>query len=445
VKTSLMRQFLAFLAVLVAGMAMAALVITITVTRAGLTDLFRDRLQRTGAVLEQYLGANRAAWTSDVETLLTSPRFLAALETADPSTIAREMPTHGLLDGADVAWVEAPDGSPLYESRADLVSELRRRTQSTVSPSDGLSVTILDTGGTALELLRADIVSNNGAFLGHLFLGRDVARAWVEDLERLTGFDVVLLQAEQLIGQSERGGSGGAAALAPLLHLPKETAQSVHLGDESVLAFRASGEDGISAVFLGNPDAAIAPILTSERRLLFVLACVGAVVSLAAVWLFTRKRIVPRVEELVSHAARIAAGDLDFSIRPAAPDELGLIAAALERMRADLQRSRQELEEAHRMQLDAERMAAIGQMATGVVHDFKNPMAVVQGTTELIQRRLGDDEKLVKQCTTIQRQIDRMLALTRDLLEYARGKTELEVENVRLVEWLREIEAGHGA
>jgi signal transduction histidine kinase len=43
----------------------------------------------------------------------------------------------------------------------------------------------------------------------------------------------------------------------------------------------------------------------------------------------------------------------------------------------------------------------------------------------------------------IHRQIDRMLGLTRDLLEYARGRTELQVETVELAGWIREVEAGH--
>jgi signal transduction histidine kinase len=82
-------------------------------------------------------------------------------------------------------------------------------------------------------------------------------------------------------------------------------------------------------------------------------------------------------------------------------------------------------------------------MATGIIHDFKNPMAVVLGTADLIRVRDAANEKLGKQCHVIRAQIERMSALTRDVLEYARGHTVLEPATVDLGAWLAEVVEGH--
>ncbi|NNE42970.1 MAG: hypothetical protein HKN12_02065 [Gemmatimonadetes bacterium] len=113
---SLLRQYMLFVAGLAAAMAVGAFFITTQVMRSGLENLFRERLERTESVFGQYTRATRLARTGEVEVLVTSPRFLAALETQDPETVAREIPTHGLVADADIAWVRSPDGGVLYRS-----------------------------------------------------------------------------------------------------------------------------------------------------------------------------------------------------------------------------------------------------------------------------------------------------------------------------------------
>jgi signal transduction histidine kinase len=429
---------MAFIGGLVVVLSAGAFLITTHLTRNGLAELFRSRLERAAVVFEQYTQANRLARESELETLLTSPRFLAAIETADPETVAREVPTHGPLAEADAVAIVDGRGALLFATPGG-GEEVARRFPGGVEEVPSLARTA---DGHVLQMSAARIVANNGSTLGWIRLGRRFDGRYDDDLERLTGFDVVLGLDGREIGHSDspllaRAGAAACLAIAP------GAVELLELGGMDVLAFRVDEDAGVCVVFIGSAEQAIAPTMTDISRWLLVMAVIGSALAMAVLWIFTSQRIGRRVGDLVHDAERIAAGDLDFTVRRGAPDELGDLAEAFEGMRAELRRSRDELEAAHRAQLGGERMAAIGQMATGIIHDFKNPMSVIQGTAELIRQRDPGNEKLDRQCRTIGRQVDRMLALTRDLLEFAKGRTELHVEVVCLAQWLQEVGGGH--
>jgi len=446
VRGSLLRDYMVFLALVVAVGSAGAFLITTHVTREGLTDLFIHRLESVDVVFEQYARGNHLVREQEVETVLSSPRFLAALETGDPETVAGEIPTHGVLADAAFVCITAPDGATLFRS-AGTAQDLCRRHGFPLEPASGTECRTVRSGDDLYEVVTAPVVANNGSVVGALAIGRALPELYSEDLNRLTGFDVVLSLEGHEVGRSRSapGPAGAADRESPFAAIAPRHVTPVLAGDEEVLAYRLEDpSSGLSVTFVGSADRAIAPIMANVRGLLMALAVGGFLLAMATVWVFGTRRVGGPVRRLARHADRIATGDLDFVIEePGVPDELGTLAATLERMRADLARSRREIEEAHRAQLGAERMAAIGQMATGIIHDFKNPMAVVRGTADLIHGRDPDNEKLAKQCTVIHRQIDRMVSLTRDLLEYAKGRTDLQVETVGLAEWVREVEAAH--
>jgi signal transduction histidine kinase len=145
----------------------------------------------------------------------------------------------------------------------------------------------------------------------------------------------------------------------------------------------------------------------------------------------------------VEAAEKISGGDMNFELKPLSNDELGFLAAQFEQMRARLLANHIEIEKSHEESLMSERLAATGKFAAGIIHDLKNPLAVVRASTELMQRKIGDDPKVARHCLNINQQIDRMLDLTRDILEYSRGNTQLELKTVNLDQFFKEIVEFH--
>lgn len=442
---TLVGQYVAFLAVVVAGLSFAAFDRTTHVMRRGLEDLFRQRFDQATRVLEEHALHRDLTRMTELQSVLGSPRFLAALETGDPATVSETVPSHPLLETMDVVRVVAADGRVLHVT-PNLPDALARGLPAAAGDAPASDRWHVSAGGSIYEFLSVDVWANNGALLGRIEIGENLGDTFAEELRRLTGLEVALVLDGQVVDRTTGGvlERANPDQLAGLATLPGGDVVHHGLGGFDTLALRqADPNTDFTVVFLGSVDEAIAPIMGGVRRSMLVLSLVGGLLAMTVMAIFTSRRVGRQVRRLVEHAERIARGDLDFEIRSGSQDELGFLAGELEKMRGELLRGRHEVEAAHAARLNGERMAVVGQMATGIVHDLKNPMAVVQGTADLIQARDPDNAKLTKQCDVIHRQVDRMVSLTRDVLEYARGDSVLDPEVVDLAAWLENVRTLH--
>ncbi len=110
-------------------------------------------------------------------------------------------------------------------------------------------------------------------------------------------------------------------------------------------------------------------------------------------------------EVIVTHLGQSAAG-LDFTMK------------IIRRMRESNQNRVEEL-------MRQEKMSIVGKMINGIMHDFRNPFAVILMLSDLI-RRIHPD--VSDHCNTISEQIDRLTGMAEDLLEFSKGGGELKVQ-----------------
>lgn len=72
--------------------------------------------------------------------------------------------------------------------------------------------------------------------------------------------------------------------------------------------------------------------------------------------------------------------------------------------------------------LQAERLALIGRFARSIVHDFKNPLAIIALAAELVGSAASAPEVRGLAQRRIQSQVDRLSNMINELLEFARGE-----------------------
>jgi len=97
-----------------------------------------------------------------------------------------------------------------------------------------------------------------------------------------------------------------------------------------------------------------------------------------------------------------------------------------------------QLARAREVHLQESRLAAIGQMLSGVLHDFKTPMTIAAGYAQLLPTT-NSDERRTEFSQQILKQFEIMDSMAREVLAFARGDSQLLVRKVYLHSFFAEL------
>jgi len=176
------------------------------------------------------------------------------------------------------------------------------------------------------------------------------------------------------------------------------------------LAFLAA-----AALLLGVGTILLASTFAPERAFPLVLTIVALDVGIFIVfghYIVTRHVLRP-VERLMAVADAVVGGDLVARAPDAETSDFATLAARLNRMTDHLLDAQSQL-------VRSEKLASIGRLAAGIAHEVGNPLGAMGTYVEVLRRRGGDPE--VVQGLT--RELDRIDAIIRGLLDYARPREE---------------------
>jgi signal transduction histidine kinase len=133
------------------------------------------------------------------------------------------------------------------------------------------------------------------------------------------------------------------------------------------------------------------------------------------------------VRRLTEQARRIGTGDFSTAVTVSGHDELAALGATIERMRSQLAEAREAEQTANRAKLEAleklrhtERLATVGRLSAGMAHELGTPLSVVSGRARLIAGQDLSPEETARSARIIGEQADRMTAIMRQLLDFAR-------------------------
>jgi signal transduction histidine kinase len=137
-------------------------------------------------------------------------------------------------------------------------------------------------------------------------------------------------------------------------------------------------------------------------------------------FLFSRVINVP-IKKLTETMKKVEQGDLSVRVTVRRRDEIGSLAENLNIMIEKLNVAKQEAEQYHRELIQrADRMASIGELASGIAHEIRNPLAGIQGAIQILADAFPKGDNRREITDEIQKQIYKLEQLVKDLLNYAR-------------------------
>jgi signal transduction histidine kinase len=221
---------------------------------------------------------------------------------------------------------------------------------------------------------------------------------------------------------------GGAKALAGVAQLPEIAAWAVAVRLPAAVAFEE--------------------VASLRRTVLGASAAVAAVALLLA--LLVARGITRRLVTLQAAAGALGGGDLAARVEVRGEDELAQVATAFNGMASELQAARGKLEgwnealqreveartrdlrEAQAQLVEAQKLAALGQLGGGVAHEINNPLTGILGNAQLLLATLpesADGRDLIEKIEALAR---RCRDVTQNLLRFSQQRREPTLRPVDL-------------
>jgi signal transduction histidine kinase len=161
-----------------------------------------------------------------------------------------------------------------------------------------------------------------------------------------------------------------------------------------------------------------------QRHAVLLVAVVGALV-ICVVLLITLALVVRRpMLELQQIIERVSDGDLHASVSFAERnDDIGDLGRNFNQMVRQLRENRNEIERLHRTQMSrAEHLATLGELAAGLAHEIRNPLAGIAGVMDIIGRDVPATSPAQEVLKDVREEVLRINRIVTDLLETARPK-----------------------
>ena len=287
----------------------------------------------------------------------------------------------GAVQDAAYGMVEVMDDLALNRDTLTAVSQtaadLRVRLDE-LSPDGGPSV-------MALSVLKQALAAEDQAALQGLF--EEFADRYATGLEPSVAG----------LGEDEQGVFAVRGELLALRdrsrNLAADFSEASAVAEESVSALLARSQAESSEAV----DLAVSSF-DQGRLLLTGISVISVVVATLAAWLWVGNGMVRRLSRLSDRMRNMADGDLETTVPEVGRDEIGELAEALEVFRQqalevqrlnlveklyeDLRVANDELQRMQARLVASEKLAALGELVSGVAHEMANPLNFVKNFSE---------------------------------------------------------------
>jgi signal transduction histidine kinase len=196
------------------------------------------------------------------------------------------------------------------------------------------------------------------------------------------------------------------------------------ISDDRCFVCHGAGRKVIGVLDLNYSLADTAQKLRESSQF-FIFSTGFMVVLLSAGVSFILLRFVKRpIAAMADKMSLVEAGDLSVRMVPRSSDEVGVLMRSFNSMVDNLDKAKKELEECHYRQMErADRLASVGEMASGLAHEIKNPLAGISGAISVLAADFPEGDERREIIYKVLEQISRLDKTANDLLYFGRPGT----------------------
>ncbi len=394
-----------------------------------LTGYLEEELAISFPVSKKFLEQRQRYLEAEAQVIANDPRFFAAIADGDPPTAQAEAERFQTIVNADLLVVVRAKGQILASVMAKTGQQLKGQDLEIIKnfdypDKDGL----LPLTEGIFQMARTALQAPGHGEIGHLLLGYAIDSTVARTLKDITHSEVcIFLNRIPMASTLDAARTAELGSASPPAG-EAESIQEMAIGEENFLVLCRNleedfpSQDPIWYYLLKSEDKVLVPLMRQIFRSFLLPVLIGAFVTILGSY-FLSLKIGRRLEKLVTGANQISSGNLDFTLPVSADDEIGRLSEAFNQMRISLKNRLEELKEAHAQAMREERLGIVGRMAATIIHDFRGPMQVIQGSAELLALPDAHEEKRERHSQIIIQQVERIANMTQELLDFAKGET----------------------
>ena len=185
--------------------------------------------------------------------------------------------------------------------------------------------------------------------------------------------------------------------------------------------------------------------LLEWKRIILITIVLDAIVLIVFGSFLLSRVLVKPIKDLVRLTQKISDGDFSQKIEETSKNEIGQLIGSFNRMIERLKENQESLEnyleslelankklkQAQEELIRSEKLASIGRFAAGVAHEVGNPLGAILGYTSILQKDGMNHEESRDYLKRIEKEIERINRIVRELLDFARP-SKFEIKEVEI-------------
>jgi signal transduction histidine kinase len=185
----------------------------------------------------------------------------------------------------------------------------------------------------------------------------------------------------------------------------------------------SSAKPNIGAIEATLSLSAIALDLNQKRTKAMVVTFLILFGVFSLIYFVHHYFITAPVDKMMKAMVRVKEGDLSVQIPVTRKDELATMAENFNEVVRSLRTAKLELEKRHHADMyRAEQLASVGEIAAGLAHEVKNPLAGIKSALEVVVSETNEGSQHKEILKQIIEEIHRIALIINNLLDYARPR-----------------------